>query len=131
MFGNLGTVGLAVVLTALLVFGIPAGGKMKPLGFWTTLFVSLLAASSYKAAGGIFTIVPDAAGSVIDFLRSFLKGVTMPALALSVAVFLLFKKLTTTQVAFTSLVFFYLASGAGGSWTYLADAIENARGGLQ
>ncbi|MFJ8538147.1 hypothetical protein [Streptomyces sp. NPDC093591] len=131
MFGNLGTVGLAAALTALLIFGVPGGGKLKPLGWWTTVFVAMLAASSYKAAGGAFTVVPDAAGTVIDFLQGFLKGVTMPALALCVAIFMLFKKLTTKQVGFTALLFFYIATGAGGSWSYIADAIENARVGLQ
>lgn len=131
MFGNLGTVGLAAALTCLLIFGIPGGGKLKPLGWWTTVFVAMLAASSYKAAGGPFTIVPDAAGTVIHFLQGFLKGVTMPALALCVAIFMLFKKLTTKQVGFTALLFFYIATGAGGSWTYIADAIENARMGFQ
>lgn len=131
MFGNLGTVGLAAALTCLLIFGVPGGGKLKPLGWWTTVFVAMLAASSYKAAGGPFTVVPDAAGTVIDFLQGFLKGVTMPALALCVAIFMLFKKLTTKQVGVTSLLFFYIATGAGGSWSYIADAIENARVGLQ
>ena len=131
MFGNLGTVGLAAALTCLLIFGIPGGGQLKPLGWWTTVFVAMLAASSYKAAGGPFTIVPDAAGTVINFLQGFLKGLTMPALALCVLIFMLFKKLTTKQVGFTALLFFYIATGAGGTWTYLADAIENARVGLQ
>lgn len=131
MFGNLGTVGLAAALTCLLIFGIPGGGQLKPLGWWTTVFVALLAASSYKAAGGPFSIVPDAAGTVVHFLQGFLKGVTMPALALCVLIFMLFKKLTTKQVGFTALLFFYIATGAGGSWSYIADAIENARVGLQ
>jgi hypothetical protein len=131
VFGNLGTVGLAAALTCLLIFGIPGGGQLRPLGWWTTVFVAMLAASSYKAAGGPFTVVPDAAGTVIDFLQGFLKGVTMPALALCVAIFMLFKKLTTKQVGLTALLFFYIATGAGGSWSYIADAIENARVGLQ
>ncbi|KOG21785.1 hypothetical protein [Streptomyces viridochromogenes] len=131
MFGNLGTVGLAAALTCLLIFGVPGGGKLKPLGWWTTVFVAMLAASSYKAAGGPFTVVPDAAGTVIGFLQGFLKGLTMPALALCVLIFMLFKKLTTKQVGFTALLFFYIATGAGGTWTYVADAIENARVGLQ
>jgi hypothetical protein len=131
VFGNLGAVGLAAALTCLLIFGIPGGGQLKPLGWWTTVFVALLAASSYKAAGGPFSIVPDAAGTVIHFLQGFLKGLTMPALALCVLIFMLFKKLTTKQVGFTALLFFYIATGAGGSWTYIADAIENARVGLQ
>lgn len=131
MFGNLGTVGLAAALTCLLIFGIPGGGQLKPLGWWTTVFVAMIAASSYKAAGGPFTVVPDAAGTVIDFLQGFLKGLTMPALALCVLIFMLFKKLTTKQVGFTALLFFYIATGAGGTWSYVADAIENARVGLQ
>jgi hypothetical protein len=131
VFGNLGTVGLAAALTCLLIFGVPGGGKLKPLGWWTTVFVAMLAASSYKAAGGPFTVVPDAAGTVIGFLQGFLKGLTMPALALCVLIFMLFKKLTTKQVGFTALLFFYIATGAGGTWTYVADAIENARVGLQ
>ncbi|WP_079141845.1 hypothetical protein [Streptomyces sp. LUP30] len=131
MFGNLGTVGLAAALTCLMIFGIPGGGQLKPLGWWTTVFVALLAASAYKAAGGPFSVVPDAAGTVISFLQSFLKGVTMPALALCVLIFMLFKKLTTKQVGITALLFFYIATGAGGTWAYLADAIENARAGLQ
>jgi hypothetical protein len=131
VFGHLGTVGLAAALTCLLIFGVPGGGKLKPLGWWTTVFVAMLAASSYKAAGGPFTVVPDAAGTVIGFLQGFLKGLTMPALALCVLIFMLFKKLTTKQVGFTALLFFYIATGAGGTWTYVADAIENARVGLQ
>ncbi|MEU1155751.1 hypothetical protein ABZ369_22420 [Streptomyces sp. NPDC005918] len=131
MFGDLGPVGVATVLTALLIFGIPGDGKLKPLGWWTTLLVAMLAASAYKAAGGIFTIAPDAAGTVIDFLRSLIKGLTMPALTLTVAIFILYKKLSTKQLGLVALVFFYLAQGAGGNWTYLSDAIENARIGLQ
>lgn len=131
VFGNLGPVGIALVLTVLLVVGIPGEGKLKPLGWWTTLLVALLAASAYKAAGGIFAVVPDAAGSVIGFMRGLVKGATMPALTLCVAIFILYKKLTTRQLGYTALLFFYLAQGAGGNWSYLSDAIENARIGLQ
>lgn len=131
MLGDLGSVGIALVLTALLIFGIPGDGKLKPLGWWTTLLVAMLAASAYKAAGPPFTVVPDAAGTVIDFLRGFMKGVTMPALATCVGIFVLYKKLTTKQLGYTALLFFYLAQGAGGNWTYLSDAIESARMGLQ
>lgn len=131
MLGDLGPVGIALVLTVLLIVGIPGEGKLKPLGWWTTLLVAMLAASAYKAAGGVFTIVPDAAGTVIDFMRGLIKGVTMPALTICVAIFILYKKLTTKQLGYTALLFFYLAQGAGGNWTYLSDAIENARTGLQ
>lgn len=128
-FGNLGTVGLAVVLTVVLVVGIPGGGKLKPLGWWTTVFVSLFAADTYAAAGGVFRIVPDAAGSVVHFANGVIPGLTLPALALSVLAFMLWKRLTTRQVAVVSLVFFYVASAAGGPWSYFTHAIANARGG--
>lgn len=131
MFGDLGPAGIATALTVLLIFGIPGEGKLKPLGWWTTLLVAMLAASSYKAAGGVFNIAPDAAGTVIDFMRGLVKGLTMPALTLSVAIFILYKKLTTKQLGIVALLFFYLAQGAGGNWSYLSDAIENARIGLQ
>lgn len=131
MFGNLGTVGVAAALTCLLIFGVPGGGKLKPLGWWTTLLVAMLAASAYAAAGGLFSVVPDMAGTVVRFLDGFVKGLTMPALALCLAIFILFKKLSTKQLAFISLLFFYVAADAGGAWSYVTDAIENGRVGLQ
>lgn len=131
VFGDLGAVGLAAGLTALLVFGIPGGGKLKALGWWTTLFVAMLAGSAYKAAGGMWSVVPDLAGSVIGFINGFVKGMTMPALALCLAIYILFKKLTTKQLAVVALLFFYVAAGAGGNWSYISDAIENARVGMQ
>ncbi|MFF9123180.1 hypothetical protein ACF09J_07760 [Streptomyces sp. NPDC014889] len=131
IFGNLGTAGLALVLTVLLFVGIPGGGKLRPLGWWTTLFVAMLAGSAYKAAGGLFSVVPDLAGSVVHFINGFVKGATMPAIALSLLVFILFKRLTTKQLAVVALLFFYVAAGAGGNWSYISDAIENARAGLQ
>lgn len=131
MFGDLGTVGVAAVLTCLMIWGIPGEGKLKPLGWWTTVLVAMLAGSAYKAAGGPFAIVPDIIGTGVHFAQGFLKGLTMPAIATCVLIFMLFKKLTTRQVGYTALVFFYVVSGAGGNWSYISDAIENARAGLQ
>jgi hypothetical protein len=130
VFGNLGPVGLAVVLTALLIFGIPGGGKLKPLGWWPTLLFSMLAGSAYKAAGGIFQIVPDFVGSVIATINGFIPGVTMPALALSTLIFILFKKLTTKQIGVLGIFFWYIAAGAGGSWSYISEAIANIAANL-
>jgi hypothetical protein len=123
VFGDLGPVGLAVVLTVLLIFGIPGGGKLKPLGWWPTLIFSLLAGSAYKAAGGIFKIVPDFVGSIIATINGVIPGVTMPAIALSTAIFILFKKLTTKQVGVLGIFFWYIAAGAGGTWSYVSDSI--------
>ncbi|MGW6210959.1 hypothetical protein [Streptomyces sp. NPDC055109] len=131
VFGNLGTAGVAAALTALMLFGIPGGGKLKPLGWWTTVLVAMIAGSAYKAAGGMWKIVPDFIGSLIDFTQGFVKGITMPAIALCLLIFMLFKKLSTKQVGVTALIFFYVASGAGGNWAIIADAIENARTNLQ
>jgi hypothetical protein len=125
VFGNLGTVGLALVLTVLLLVGIPGGGKVKPLGWWWTLLFSMLAGSAYKAAGGIFKLVPDFVGSVISYINGVIPGVTMPALALATLIFVLFKKLTTKQVAVIGIFFWYIAAGAGGSWAYLSDSIAH------
>jgi hypothetical protein len=131
VFGDLGTVGVAAALTCLMIWGIPGEGKLKPLGWWTTVLVAMLAGSAYKAAGGPFSIVPDMIGTGIGFAQGFLKGLTMPAIALCVLIFMLFKKLTTRQVGYTALVFFYVTAGAGGRWAYISEAIENARAGLQ
>lgn len=125
VFGNLGPVGLAVVLTVLLLVGIPGGGKLKPLGWWSTLLVSMLAGSAYKAAGGIFKIVPDFVGSMIATVNGVIPGLSMPALALATGIFILFKKLTTKQVGVLGIFFWYIAAGAGGTWSYLSDSIAN------
>lgn len=121
---NLGNpISLALVLTVLLVFGIPGGGQLRPLGWWPTLILSMLAGSAYKAAGGPFQFVPDLVGSLIGTVSKVLPGVTMTALALSLAIFILFKKLTTKQVGYLGIVFWYVAAGAGGSWSYLSESI--------
>ncbi|MGW0575143.1 hypothetical protein ACWD25_04055 [Streptomyces sp. NPDC002920] len=125
VFGNLGPVGLAVVLTALLVFGIPGGGQLKALGWWPTLLLSMLAGAAYKAAGGIFKIVPDFVGSIIATANGVIPGLTMPALALATLIFILFKKLTTKQIGILGIFFWYIAAGAGGTWSYISDSIAN------
>lgn len=128
---NLGNpMSLAVVLTALLVFGIPGGGQLRPLGWWPTLILSMLAGSAYKAAGGPFKFIPDLVGSLIGTVSDVLPGVTMTALALSLAIFILWKKLTTKQVGYLGILFWYVAAGAGGSWSYLSDSIANLGAGL-
>lgn len=129
VFGNLGPVGLAVVLTVLLIFGIPGGGVLKPLGWWPTLIFSMLAGSAYKAAsdaaGAPFKLVPDLVGSIIATINDVVPGLTMPALALATLIFILFKKLSTKQVGIIGIFFWYVAAAAGGSWTYVSDAIAN------
>lgn len=122
---NLGPVGLAFVLTLLLVFGIPGGGQLKPLGWWPTLILSMLAGSAYKAAGGPFGVVPDFVGTLIGTAKGMLPGLTMTALALGLAIFILFKKLTTKQIGLLGILFWYVAAAAGGSWSYVSESIAN------
>jgi hypothetical protein len=123
---NLGNpMSLAVVLTALLVFGIPGGGKLRPLGWWPTLILAMLAGSAYKAAGGPFAVVPNFVGSLIGTTRSVLPGVTMSAIALALAIFILWKKLTTKQVGYLGIIFWYVAAGAGGPFGYVSDSIAH------
>lgn len=128
---NLGNpISLALVLTVLLLFGIPGGGQLKPLGWWPTLILSMLAGSSYKAAGSAFQFIPDLIGSLIGTVSKVLPGVTMTAIALSLAIFILFKKLTTKQVGLLGILFWYVAAGAGGFWSYMSDSIGSLGAGL-
>jgi hypothetical protein len=131
MFGNLGTASLAAALTCLMIFGIPGGGKIKPLGWWTTVIRRHARGQLLQSRRRHLHRRPRRRGDRHRFAGSIVKGIAMPALALCLAIFLLFKKLTTKQVGVTALLFFYVASSAGGIWSYLADAIENARVGLQ
>lgn len=125
LFGHLGPMGLAVVLTVLLIVGIPGGGKLRPLGWWPTLILSMLAGSAYKAAGGPFKFVPSLVGSLIHTTQGFAPGLTMPALALALGIVILFKKLTTKHVGYLGIAFWYVAAGAGGMWSYVSDSIAH------
>lgn len=123
VFGNLGIVGLAVVMTVLLLVGIKGGGKVQPLGWWPCLIGGMLAGSAYAAAGGVFKMVPDLVGSLLKAAQGVAPGLTMPAIALTLAIIILFKRLTTKQVAVLGIVFWYAASGAGGLWGTLSHTI--------
>lgn len=125
VFGNLGLVGLATVMTVLLIVGIPGGGKVKPLGWWPCLIGGMLAGSAYYAAGGLFAIVPDLVNSGLKAAQGLLPGLTMAAIALVLAIVIFFKKLNTKQVAILGIIFWYAASAAGGLWGQVATAISN------
>lgn len=125
VFGNLGIAGLAVVMTVLLLVGIKGGGKVKPLGWWPCLIGGMLAGSAYAAAGGIFKLVPDLVSSLLKAVQGIVPGVTMPAVALTLAIIILFKRLTTKQVAILGIIFWYAASGAGGLWSTVSHSIAS------
>ena len=127
VFGTLGTAGVATVMTVLLLVGIKGGGKVKPLGWWPCLVGGMLAGSAYYAAGGIFKIVPDLVNSGLKATQGLVPGLTMPAIALCLAIVVLFKKLTTKQVAILGIIYWYAASASGGTMGTVAKAIENIR----
>lgn len=125
VFGNLGIVGLAVVMTVLLLVGIKGGGKVKPLGWWPCLIGGMLTGSAYYAAGGVFKIVPDLVDSGLKTVQGLIPGVTMAAIALCLAIIIFFKGLSTKQVAIMGIIFWYAASAAGGIWGKVAEAFTH------
>lgn len=124
VLGSIGTAGLAVALTALLVLGTKGGGKLKPLGWWTTLVVAMIAGSAYYAAGTPFTIVADLVNALTGLIQGVTPGISMAGIALVLAIIILWGKLTTRQVAMLGIAFWYIASGAGAIWGTVAESIE-------
>lgn len=127
VFGTLGTAGFATVITVLLFVGIKGGGKVKPLGWWPTLIASMLAGSAYYAAGGPFKIVPDLVHGGLKAAQGVIPGLTMASIALCLAIVILFKRLTTKQVAVLGIVYWYAAAASGGTLGTVAAAIANIR----
>ena len=121
--GHLGIAGLAIVLTLLLWFGTQGGGKMGTLSWGWVLFLSMVAGSSFRAAGPPFSWISDFVMDGVDTWNETVKGTTMPAIALSLLCILLFKKLTLRQVAITGIAFWTVAAGAGAGWGWMADHI--------
>lgn len=119
-----GAAGLAMGLSGFLWFGTTGGGKVKPLGWWWTLLLSMIAGASYNAAGSPFDLV---ASLIQDLLRVFgdvVPNATMAGIALFLSSVILYKKLTTRQVAVMGILFWYVASGAGGAFNIIAEQID-------
>lgn len=127
VFGTLGVVGIAVVITIALVLGTKAGGKFKPLGWTPCLILGCLAGSAYNAAGGIFALVPDLLSEGIRLVQQIIPGLGMGAIALALVAFIGWKKLNTRQAAVMGIVFWYVASSAGGVWGTFAQAFVSLR----
>lgn len=123
VLGSIGTVGLAVALTALLILGTKGGGKLKAIGWWPTLILAMLAGSAYYAAGTPFTIVSDLVNALTGLAQGITPGITVAGLALLLVIVILWAKLSTRQVALFGIVFWYVASGAGGIWGTVAKSI--------
>lgn len=127
VFGTLGTAGVATVMTVLLLVGIKGGGKVKPLGWWPCLIGGMLAGSAYYAAGGIFKVVPDLVHSGLTATQGLIPGLTMAAIGVCLGIIILFKRLTTQQVAILGIIFWYAASASGGTLGTVATAIGHLR----
>ncbi|MEU0060734.1 hypothetical protein [Streptomyces sp. NPDC006334] len=130
--GSLGIVGLAGVLSVILWFGTQdnEGGKLKPLGWGWIVLLSLIAGASFKAAGPPFSFVSDLVNDLIRMFGKAFPGYSMPGIALTLIALLLWKKMTRRQVAMTSIVFFYVASGAGAGYGIVAERIREIAMGL-
>ncbi|MFI9026351.1 hypothetical protein [Streptomyces sp. NPDC053560] len=124
ILGALGTVGLAVALTFLLILGTKGGGKIKPLGWGATLVLSMIAGAAYKAAGTPFDLVSSLVNDAISLTGDVLPRYSMPGMALTLLVVILWAKLSTRQVAVIGICFWYVASGADGAWGIVADKIQ-------
>ncbi|MEU0181463.1 hypothetical protein ABZ312_09765 [Streptomyces sp. NPDC006207] len=123
--GSLGTVGVALALSALLLLGTQPGGRLKPLPWGACLVLSMVAGSAFKAAGPPFSFVSDLVGDGIGLTQGIMPGLTMPALALTMVIIILWKKLTLRGISIMGIAFWYVAAGAGGAWGILADRIHD------
>ncbi|RWZ72280.1 hypothetical protein EQK42_30660 [Streptomyces albidoflavus] len=119
-----GAAGLALGLTGILIFGTSTGGKAKALGWWWTLILAMIAGASYKAAGTPFDLVSSLVNDGLGLFGDVVPGATMAGISLFLTGVILYMKLTTRQVAVIGIVFWYVASGAGGGYSLLAEKID-------
>ncbi|MFJ6014506.1 hypothetical protein [Streptomyces sp. NPDC092952] len=119
-----GAPGLALGLTGILFFGTSTGGKVKPLGWWWTLFLAMIAGAAYKAAGTPFDLVSGLINDLLGLVGGVVPQATMAGIGLFVTGVILYKKLSTRQVAVTGIVYWYIASGAGGGFSLIAEKIS-------
>ncbi|KUN32491.1 hypothetical protein AQJ11_02905 [Streptomyces corchorusii] len=122
-----GIVSFALVLTAVLIIATKEQkvGKAKPLGWWWTLGLSMLAGASYTAAGWPFNVVPQLImGDLVGLVHAAMPGVTLPGLALLFLVLLAWLGLTRRQVAVIGIILVHIMAGAGGGFGILAQRIH-------
>ncbi|MFF5019097.1 hypothetical protein [Streptomyces sp. NPDC001165] len=129
MIPPIGIVSFALVLTAVLIFATKeqkaANAKAKPLGWWWTLGLAMLAGASYTAAGWPFNVVPQLImGDLVGLVHAVTPGVTLPGLALLFLVVLAWLGLTRRQVAVIGIILIHIMAGAGGGFGILAQRIH-------
>ncbi|MDX2922475.1 hypothetical protein [Streptomyces sp. NE06-03C] len=118
-----GAPGLALGLTGFLWLGTSTGGKVKPLGWWWTLFLAMVAGSAYNAAGTPFDLISSLVQDLLGLFGEVVPGVAMAGIGLFLTAVILYKKMSTRQVAIIGIVYFNVATGAGGGFTIIADKI--------
>ncbi|MFB0617272.1 hypothetical protein [Streptomyces sp. AGS-58] len=124
----IGIVSFALVLTAVLILGTKEknpNAKAKPLGWWWTLILSMVAGSAYTAAGWPFNVVPQLVmGDGVGLVRATLPGASLPGLVLLLLVFLAWFGFTRRQVAVVGIILVHIMAGAGGGFGVLAQRIH-------
>ncbi|MDN3056886.1 hypothetical protein PH213_20490 [Streptomyces sp. SRF1] len=123
VLGTIGPVGLAVLLTVILIVGTTSGGKVKPLGWGWALFLSVLAGASYAAADWPFSLVRGVVRDLVALSDGVIPGLTLPAIGLSMLAIILWQKMTTRGVVMMGIPFWYIAASANGGLGILADKI--------
>ncbi|QKW06981.1 hypothetical protein HUT18_11795 [Streptomyces sp. NA04227] len=123
LIGSLGPFGLATFLTVVLILGTSGGGKVKPLGWGWTLFLSILAGASYAATGWPFSIVKGVVNDLLVLVNSVAPELTLPAIGLCMMAIISWKKLTLRGLVTMGIPLFYIASSADGGLGILAEKI--------
>lgn len=126
LIGTLGPVGLAAVLTVVLIFGTKGEGQAKALSWGWCLILSVFAGASYAAAGWPFNLVRGAVADLVEFVNSFIPGLTYPAIGLCLLAVIMWKKLSRQGVSMLGIVFWYVAASADGGLGILAQKIAAA-----
>ncbi|WP_381792901.1 hypothetical protein [Streptomyces niveus] len=126
LFGTLGPVGLAVVLTVVLIVGTKGDGQAKALSWGLCLILSVLAGASFAAGGWPFTLVRGLVNDLVALVNSFLPGMTFPAIGLCMAAIIAWKKMSRRGVCMMGIVFWYVAASADGGLGILAEKIAAA-----
>lgn len=126
LFGKLGPVGLALVLTVFLLFGTKPkpGSKAKALGWGTTLFLALIAGAAYKAAGPPFDVVSEIANDLMRQAGTAFPGLMVSAMALILGILIYYGAMSLRMLSLAGILLFYVASSAGGLWGIAAQKIE-------
>ncbi|MFB8347969.1 hypothetical protein [Streptomyces niveus] len=126
LFGTLGPVGLAVVLTVVLIVGTKGDGQAKALSWGSCLILSVLAGASFAAGGWPFTLVRGLVNDLVTLVNSFLPGLSYPAIGLCMAAIIAWKKMSRRGVSMMGIAFWYVAASADGGLGILAEKIAAA-----